>query len=127
MASLEKKKMFYLRGSTDSEVTEVKEKILDTFRKSNVKRKDNKCKLLEELSVHELTKQFPCRLYAGAISLLLGGIGRWSGRETDASQAERLGRSYLSILPRSRSHARLGRNATMSHASSCMQLAFIDL
>ncbi|GBP16594.1 hypothetical protein EVAR_19389_1 [Eumeta japonica] len=31
-------------------------------------------------------------------------------------KAERLGRSCLSIIPRSRSHARLRRNATMSHA-----------
>ncbi|GBP06195.1 hypothetical protein EVAR_3557_1 [Eumeta japonica] len=37
-------------------------------------------------------------------------------KEIDASQAERLGRSCLSIVPRSRSHARLRRNATMSHA-----------
>ncbi|GBP18535.1 hypothetical protein EVAR_12996_1 [Eumeta japonica] len=37
-------------------------------------------------------------------------------KEIDASQAERLGRSCLSIVPRFRSHARLRRNATMSHA-----------
>ncbi|GBP31312.1 hypothetical protein EVAR_31438_1 [Eumeta japonica] len=30
-------------------------------------------------------------------------------------------------LPRSRSHARHRRNATMSHAFSCMQPAFIEL
>ncbi|GBP97572.1 hypothetical protein EVAR_90299_1 [Eumeta japonica] len=48
-------------------------------------------------------------------------------KEIDASQAERLGRSCLSIVPRSRSHARLRRNATMSHAFSCVQPAFIDL
>ncbi|GBP38240.1 hypothetical protein EVAR_18120_1 [Eumeta japonica] len=47
-------------------------------------------------------------------------------KEIDASQAERLGRSCLSIVPRSHSHARLRRNATMSHAFSCMQPAFID-
>ncbi|GBP19428.1 hypothetical protein EVAR_15776_1 [Eumeta japonica] len=29
----------------------------------------------------ELTKQFTCRLCAAAVSLLLGRIGRWSGRE----------------------------------------------
>ncbi|GBP24829.1 hypothetical protein EVAR_14162_1 [Eumeta japonica] len=29
----------------------------------------------------ELTKQFTCRLYAAAISLLLGRIGRWCGKE----------------------------------------------
>ncbi|GBP66541.1 hypothetical protein EVAR_51066_1 [Eumeta japonica] len=32
-----------------------------------------------------------------------------------------------SLVPRSRSHARLRRNATMSHALSCVQPAFIDL
>ncbi|GBP36597.1 hypothetical protein EVAR_34341_1 [Eumeta japonica] len=32
-----------------------------------------------------------------------------------------------SLVPRSRSHARLRRNATMSHAFSCVQPAFIDL
>ncbi|GBP41235.1 hypothetical protein EVAR_30673_1 [Eumeta japonica] len=31
-----------------------------------------------------------------------------------------------SLVPRSRSHARLRRNATMSHAFSCVQAAFID-
>ncbi|GBP32443.1 Protein O-GlcNAcase [Eumeta japonica] len=40
-----------------------------------------------------LTKQFTCRLCATAVSLLLGRIGRWSGRDIDASQVERLGRS----------------------------------
>ncbi|GBP53823.1 hypothetical protein EVAR_42541_1 [Eumeta japonica] len=39
-------------------------------------------------------------------------------KEIDASQAERLGRSCLSIVPRSRSHARLRQNATMSHTYS---------
>ncbi|GBP12798.1 hypothetical protein EVAR_6122_1 [Eumeta japonica] len=48
-------------------------------------------------------------------------------KEIDASQAERLGRSCLSIVPRSRSHARLRQNATMSHAFSCVQPAFIHL
>ncbi|GBP16194.1 hypothetical protein EVAR_9907_1 [Eumeta japonica] len=38
--------------------------------------------------------------YAAAVSLLLGRIGRWSGREIGSSQAERLGQSCLSI-PRS--------------------------
>ncbi|GBP57462.1 hypothetical protein EVAR_36114_1 [Eumeta japonica] len=32
-----------------------------------------------------------------------------------------------SLVPRSRSHARLRRNATMNHAFSCVQPAFIDL
>ncbi|GBP36457.1 hypothetical protein EVAR_88037_1 [Eumeta japonica] len=32
-----------------------------------------------------------------------------------------------SLVPRSRSHARLRRNVTMSHAFSCVQPAFIDL
>ncbi|GBP12161.1 EGF-containing fibulin-like extracellular matrix protein 1 [Eumeta japonica] len=49
------------------------------------------------LALVQLTYQFYCRLCAAAVSLLLGRIGRWSERETDASQAERLGRSYLSI------------------------------
>ncbi|GBP21414.1 hypothetical protein EVAR_12015_1 [Eumeta japonica] len=44
-----------------------------------------------------VTKQFTCRLCAAAFSLLFGRIGRWSGREIDPSQAERLGRSSLSI------------------------------
>ncbi|GBP39482.1 hypothetical protein EVAR_23833_1 [Eumeta japonica] len=48
-------------------------------------------------------------------------------KEIDASQAERLGRSCLSIVPRSRLHVRFRRNATMSHAFSCMQPVFIDL
>ncbi|GBP15827.1 hypothetical protein EVAR_94000_1 [Eumeta japonica] len=38
-----------------------------------------------------------------------------------------IGRSSLSIEPRSRSHALLRRNVTMSHAFSCVQSAFIDL
>ncbi|GBP66611.1 hypothetical protein EVAR_50436_1 [Eumeta japonica] len=48
-------------------------------------------------------------------------------KEIDASQAEHLGRSCLSIVPRSRSHARLRRNATVSHGFSCVQPAFVDL
>ncbi|GBP31103.1 Voltage-dependent calcium channel type D subunit alpha-1 [Eumeta japonica] len=48
------------------------------------------------LRVFKLTKQFT--LCAAAVSLLLGRIGRWSGREIDASQAERLGRSYWRSL-----------------------------
>ncbi|GBP69311.1 hypothetical protein EVAR_49598_1 [Eumeta japonica] len=48
-------------------------------------------------------------------------------KEMDASQAERLDRSCLSIVPRSRSHARIRRNATMNHVFSCVQPAFIDL
>ncbi|GBP54303.1 hypothetical protein EVAR_32650_1 [Eumeta japonica] len=32
-----------------------------------------------------------------------------------------------SLVPRSRSHARLGRNATINHDFSCVQPAFIDL
>ncbi|GBP56796.1 hypothetical protein EVAR_91448_1 [Eumeta japonica] len=55
---------------------------------------------------------------AAAVSVRLERIGRWRGREIDASQAERLGRSCLSIVPCSRSHAGLRRNATMSHAFS---------
>ncbi|GBP24778.1 hypothetical protein EVAR_79625_1 [Eumeta japonica] len=39
-------------------------------------------------------------------------------KEIDASLVERLGRSCLSIVPRSLSHARLRRNATMSHVFS---------
>ncbi|GBP03420.1 hypothetical protein EVAR_101789_1 [Eumeta japonica] len=57
-------------------------------------------------------------LHAAAVSLLLRRIGRWSGREIDASQAERLSRSSLSIVPRSHLYARLRRNATMSHTFS---------
>ncbi|GBP41358.1 hypothetical protein EVAR_84701_1 [Eumeta japonica] len=36
-------------------------------------------------------------LCAAAVSLLLGRIGRWSGRDIDALQGERLGRSCLSV------------------------------
>ncbi|GBP11158.1 hypothetical protein EVAR_5993_1 [Eumeta japonica] len=36
-------------------------------------------------------------------------------------------RASLSLVPRSRSHVRQKRNATMSHAFSCVQPAFIDL
>ncbi|GBP54786.1 hypothetical protein EVAR_87858_1 [Eumeta japonica] len=43
---------------------------------------------------------------------------------TDASAD---GVEERSLVPRSRSHARLGRKATMSHAFSCVQSAFIDL
>ncbi|GBP65318.1 hypothetical protein EVAR_48024_1 [Eumeta japonica] len=52
---------------------------------------------------------------------------RDGSKEIDAPQAERLGRSCLSIVPRSRSHARLRRNTTMSHAFPCVQPGFIDL
>ncbi|GBP13940.1 hypothetical protein EVAR_10502_1 [Eumeta japonica] len=37
------------------------------------------------------------------------------------------GAEERSLVPRSRSHARLRRKATMSHAFSCVQPAFIDL
>ncbi|GBP66655.1 hypothetical protein EVAR_50480_1 [Eumeta japonica] len=53
-------------------------------------------------------------------------LGR-AHKEIDASQAEHLGWSCLSIVPRSRSHARLRRNVTMSHAFSGVQPAFVDL
>ncbi|GBP80077.1 hypothetical protein EVAR_22000_1 [Eumeta japonica] len=59
-------------------------------------------------------RHFYHSLCAAAVSLLLGRIGRWSGRER-------------SLVPRSRSHARLRRNATMSYAFSYVQSAFIDL
>ncbi|GBP88644.1 hypothetical protein EVAR_103889_1 [Eumeta japonica] len=52
---------------------------------------------------------------------------QWSRREVDASQAERLDRSYLSVVSRSRSHARLRWNATMSHSFSSVQPALIGL
>ncbi|GBP56380.1 hypothetical protein EVAR_32249_1 [Eumeta japonica] len=45
-------------------------------------------------------------LCAAAVSLLLGCIGVWSGREIDASQAERSGRSCLSIARSALSLAR---------------------
>ncbi|GBP45008.1 hypothetical protein EVAR_33437_1 [Eumeta japonica] len=45
-------------------------------------------------------------------------------KEIDASQAEPLGRSCLSIVTRSRSHA---RHVRMSHAFSCVEPAFINL
>ncbi|GBP04970.1 hypothetical protein EVAR_3338_1 [Eumeta japonica] len=57
---------------------------------------------------------WPSRLCAAAVSLLLGRIGRRSGRD--------IARSMLSLAL-----ARLKRNATMSHAFSCVQPAFIDL
>ncbi|GBP62704.1 hypothetical protein EVAR_48049_1 [Eumeta japonica] len=63
----------------------------------------------------KLTKQSTCRLCAAAVSLLLGPSAD-GVEEIDASQAERLAQSCLSIVPRSRSHARVRRNATMSHA-----------
>ncbi|GBP10881.1 hypothetical protein EVAR_5461_1 [Eumeta japonica] len=52
--------------------------------------------------------------------------GTLQRKEIDVSQAERLGRSCLSIgsLPRSRSYARLRRNATMSHAFSEIQVKY---
>ncbi|GBP91738.1 hypothetical protein EVAR_57918_1 [Eumeta japonica] len=62
--------------------------------------------------VAQLIKQFPFKLCAAAVSLLLGPLA--DGVE------ERL------LVPRSRSRARLRRNAT-SHAFSCVQPAFIDL
>ncbi|GBP91314.1 hypothetical protein EVAR_68497_1 [Eumeta japonica] len=43
------------------------------------------------------------------------------------SDASADGVEERSLVPRSRSHARLRRNAKMSHAFSCMQPAFIDL
>ncbi|GBP50292.1 hypothetical protein EVAR_40834_1 [Eumeta japonica] len=43
------------------------------------------------------------------------------------SDASADGVEERSLAPRSRSHARLRRNATMSHAFSCVQPAFIDL
>ncbi|GBP69369.1 hypothetical protein EVAR_53446_1 [Eumeta japonica] len=43
------------------------------------------------------------------------------------SNASADGVEERSLVPRSRSHARLKRNATMSHAFSCVQPAFIDL
>ncbi|GBP19107.1 hypothetical protein EVAR_83420_1 [Eumeta japonica] len=58
---------------------------------------------------------------ARAISTMLIELGR---KEIDAVQSEHLGRSCLSIVPRSRSHARLRRNVTMSHAFSCVQPVF---
>ncbi|GBP08146.1 hypothetical protein EVAR_2934_1 [Eumeta japonica] len=43
------------------------------------------------------------------------------------SDASADGVEERSLVPRSRSYARLRRNATMSHAFSCVQTAFIDL
>ncbi|GBP63908.1 hypothetical protein EVAR_39571_1 [Eumeta japonica] len=43
------------------------------------------------------------------------------------SDASADGVEERSLIPRSRSHDRLRRNATMSHAFSCVQPAFIDL
>ncbi|GBP79821.1 hypothetical protein EVAR_61412_1 [Eumeta japonica] len=42
-------------------------------------------KLVADLEQKKLTKQFTCRLCAAAVSLLLGRIGRWSGREITRS------------------------------------------
>ncbi|GBP25882.1 hypothetical protein EVAR_81764_1 [Eumeta japonica] len=61
----------------------------------------------------------PRRLLIGYTSFragepTLGALREMSLRkEIDASQAERLGRSCLSIVPRSRSHARLRRNTVV--------------
>ncbi|GBP90189.1 hypothetical protein EVAR_64171_1 [Eumeta japonica] len=43
------------------------------------------------------------------------------------SDASADGVEERSLVPRSRSHAQLRRNVTMSHAFSCVQPAFIDL
>ncbi|GBP94964.1 hypothetical protein EVAR_27675_1 [Eumeta japonica] len=43
------------------------------------------------------------------------------------SDASADGVEERSLIPRSRSHARFRRNATMSHAFSCVQPAFIYL
>ncbi|GBP35658.1 hypothetical protein EVAR_74983_1 [Eumeta japonica] len=50
----------------------------------------------------------------------------------DLTNCSRVGRVrplslFRSLVPRSHSHARLRRNATISHALSCVQPAFIDL
>ncbi|GBP15942.1 hypothetical protein EVAR_12526_1 [Eumeta japonica] len=63
------------------------------FKRLGLKRE----RLSESLFQQQLIQQFTCRSCAAAVSLLLGRIGRWSGRETDASQAERLSPSCLSI------------------------------
>ncbi|GBP86368.1 hypothetical protein EVAR_62730_1 [Eumeta japonica] len=54
---------------------------------------------LNETKERKLLLHSCCVLPAPAcrLSLLLRRIGRWSGREIDASQAERLNRSCLSI------------------------------
>ncbi|GBP26264.1 hypothetical protein EVAR_16118_1 [Eumeta japonica] len=67
-----------------------------------------------------LTKQFTCRLCAAAVSLLLGPIGRWSGREIDASQAERLARSCLSVACSALS---LARSAQMERDNKISNMA----
>ncbi|GBP84540.1 hypothetical protein EVAR_66848_1 [Eumeta japonica] len=70
----------------------------------------------------------PNMLCAAAVSLLLGRVGRWSGRDMDASQAERLGRSCLSIACSALSLARSNQaERDKSHAFSCVQPAFINL
>ncbi|GBP75637.1 hypothetical protein EVAR_28849_1 [Eumeta japonica] len=43
------------------------------------------------------------------------------------SDASADGVEERALVPHSRSHARLRRNATMSHAFSCVQLTFSDL
>ncbi|GBP36293.1 hypothetical protein EVAR_85542_1 [Eumeta japonica] len=66
-------------------------------------------------------------LYNGGVAPALTALGALEfGKEIDASQAERLGRSCFSLVPRSRSRARLRRKTTMSHDFSCVQPAFID-
>ncbi|GBP03497.1 hypothetical protein EVAR_101836_1 [Eumeta japonica] len=68
------------------------------------------------------------RLRAAAVSLLLGRIGRWSGREIDASQAERISRSSLSISCSAFSLARSAQaERDNDNTFSCVQPAFIDL
>ncbi|GBP81405.1 hypothetical protein EVAR_59406_1 [Eumeta japonica] len=42
---------------------------------------ENKSAYLERGRAVQLTKQFTCRLCAAAVSLLLGRVGRWSGKE----------------------------------------------
>ncbi|GBP42245.1 hypothetical protein EVAR_29843_1 [Eumeta japonica] len=54
-------------------------------------------------------RQLGGRLCATAVSLLLGRIGRWSGREMDALQAERLDGSCLSVTCSALSLARSAR------------------
>ncbi|GBP35168.1 hypothetical protein EVAR_18293_1 [Eumeta japonica] len=65
--------------------------------------------------------------YAGVddiVALEMGCVRSLSLFYSDASADEVEDRS---LVPRSRSHARLRRNATTSHAFSCVQPAFIDL
>ncbi|GBP42930.1 hypothetical protein EVAR_87310_1 [Eumeta japonica] len=49
------------------------------------------------------------------------------GRCLSSTRTSAGGVEERSLAPRSRSRARLRRNATMSHAFSCVQPAFIDL